>query len=809
MSISDSAPDATKPGPKQAVRNARDQKELACLDAIFNRIKRAVPPTPYILSVDSLNPVYQPRSRQEAHSWIVGHLFEPHEENIQYRTFCYREPYEECFTMQNGEDIIPDRDRTKARSSFSTPSGVPKKKITLSAYKAKQSNGVITPGKKVSPDLVPTKPSLAHVNGAKKNGKATDSPSLLQLDGPHSEKRKLGTLSTPEPSGPPEESSRETLRPLKKPRTESLSGPKPTIDTSASSNGTPHGLPPLLSPVGPSLPDRYDLPPLLSPTLPSNVQFELDRLDRAEAQRERADSNTSTSSSDKKPQPLSAPEPKSHRKDDDSTTNSHTSSKARKAPVQNKSPDAQPASLQREIEPLIPAEDSLILRLKFSKKSARSLEQLLKLPASRKPISHAQKKERQENRKEGAPKPQPRTFGSETSKNKDVNKVTARRVDELASAVRTERVSGLKGPEKRVRGEDDTPSSKRQKTSAAQDRPTTPAEQLVSSPALPNKSSAQKLQAAYITPRKELKSINMLRTSSAEGYETTPGRGVATPSSGLKKTNGKPAPTSTAVNAAKGADVEAIGRTSKKLNELGRSLKHECTKLGQNRKQMSDVDAKRVAITGLECILTYVASFYLTDVQWTIQGRPGAGPNNWVTLMPLLGSYWNCCKNFAHLEGLRLHLLTVITSVVCGILSKSRSGAHDSPQDQPRIDAAKTLWTDVARTLGIDAARSPLEIISEQVISLHRFATDARMALSVDDIMKHYPKTWTGRETVVKSAKDQDKIKMGKLAGPYCLPIAADTPPIQLVRFGYKFLKEYAAKEGVKYDFRLDSEMLE
>jgi hypothetical protein len=41
-------------------------------------------------------------------------------------------------------------------------------KISLSAYKSKQANGVITPGsKKLSPGLTPTKPSPALANGVK------------------------------------------------------------------------------------------------------------------------------------------------------------------------------------------------------------------------------------------------------------------------------------------------------------------------------------------------------------------------------------------------------------------------------------------------------------------------------------------------------------------------------------------------------------------------------------------------------------------------------------------------------------------
>lgn len=150
----------------QANLSEEDQKELALLDAAFQRIKRAVPNAPYILSTPSLNP-YQHYSRHEARSWMMGHLFTPDEEHLQYRTFHYREPYQDCFVLQPGEEEEPEIERPKSQAS-TTPHHGPKKKISLSAYKSQKANGVITPAsgsKKVSPMLAATKPSPAQTNG--------------------------------------------------------------------------------------------------------------------------------------------------------------------------------------------------------------------------------------------------------------------------------------------------------------------------------------------------------------------------------------------------------------------------------------------------------------------------------------------------------------------------------------------------------------------------------------------------------------------------------------------------------------------
>jgi hypothetical protein len=154
-----------------------DQDDLEELDRIFKRTKTVVPRNPYILSTPSLD-AYRYHSQQEAHAWMLGHLWKHNEEHMQYRTYLYREPCQDCFELEAGEDDEPERERERPRSQASQASSTanqgPKKKISLSAYKNKQANGVITPtpgSKLASPSLPPTKPPTAHTNGVKQVGK--------------------------------------------------------------------------------------------------------------------------------------------------------------------------------------------------------------------------------------------------------------------------------------------------------------------------------------------------------------------------------------------------------------------------------------------------------------------------------------------------------------------------------------------------------------------------------------------------------------------------------------------------------------
>lgn len=148
-----------------------DQDHLEELDRIFKRTKTAVPRTPYVLSTPSMDP-YRYHSQQEANAWMIGRLWEHNEEHMQYRTYLFREPCQDCFELVAGEDDEPEPERPKSQTpqASNTASQGPKKKISLSAYKNKQANGVVTPApgsKLASPSLPPAKPPTGHTNGLK------------------------------------------------------------------------------------------------------------------------------------------------------------------------------------------------------------------------------------------------------------------------------------------------------------------------------------------------------------------------------------------------------------------------------------------------------------------------------------------------------------------------------------------------------------------------------------------------------------------------------------------------------------------
>lgn len=348
------------------------------------------------------------------------------------------------------------------------------------------------------------------------------------------------------------------------------------------------------------LSNPHGLPTILSPTLPSNVLEELQKL---ETQRKRADSNTSTSSSDRnKGQHLNVPE-RTASKRPVAIRNEETSgsaSRARSTSLNGTSPNEAHDEDSAEQEP------TLVVKLKYTKKIRETIKRLLALPPKRE--SPAERREREEQAKSRLLSQQTKPTEAAEKKSKPMSKVAAHRPDSSATASKAP-VPSIKIGEKRPRGEDDAiqaaPSKRsRASTISSQDRPITPKDQVVSSPTASAKSSsAQKAQSAYLTPRKDLKAVNMLRTSSAESHDSTPGRSGTTPTSS-QQLNHKAPTSAPPLGSKKQVDISLLQQSSMKLNQRGRSLKHEGQKLEREKgARLTKADQKHAAVIGLECIL--------------------------------------------------------------------------------------------------------------------------------------------------------------------------------------------------------------
>ncbi|KAL5115796.1 hypothetical protein ACEQ8H_006291 [Pleosporales sp. CAS-2024a] len=755
-----------------------DHAELDALDGIVKRIKAAVSHTPYILSTPSLNP-YRYRSQQEANAWIMGRLFKPDEEHLQYRTYVYREPCQDCLELQAGEDDEPEPLRPESRPPAGAPA--PKKKLNLANFKVKHANGTVTPApKKPSPPpLAPASAQHEHANGVPKRDK--QDPKHPDKAPQSCDERKAATA--------PHDDASAARPPRSPPPKDDLGESRTAMDKAASAEGTPHGLPPLLSPVHIPSGNPYGLPDILSPTLPSTIQAELDKI---EQKRKRAESSASSTCTHGKMQPLAPPSAEPQKP----VPAVKTEPRIRSVSINGKSPHVEPVKAKEQSDP------SLVVKFKFSKAKVSTVTQLLKLAPKRTP---AQKKERQAVKEDSGSAPS-QAADEEPKKKKPMPKVAARRPDNATPVAApltkpSAFAPATKVAEKRPRADDDAAAlaipSKRARAASALDRPHTPVQQAVPSPSVSTKSSAQKVQPPYATPKNSIKASSMLRTASTESNDSTPGRSVATPVG--VKTEAKAGPTSAPLTDKKQAEFTLLNQTSMKLNQMGRALKHEATKIlmAGGGKAVPKQEEKRAAVTNMECILSYMAAYHAQDTSLNLRGRAGEVEGTWKTLLPLCLSYARSTKEFKHLDGLRSYLSSVIASAICTHVAQRCSSSarpHDSPHDLAHSDLAKQHASMAAN----------FALLSDHTMKMNQHYQDARIALPAEDIQSMYKKTFAGREMNARIAKEPEKIHGARMSGPYFLPLSNDTTPIQAVRFGLKFLAEFCEKEKLDYSLRVN-----
>ncbi|KAF2491576.1 hypothetical protein BU16DRAFT_565276 [Lophium mytilinum] len=830
MSISESTADLGKAGQDvKAARAKEDADELAKLDAIIDRIRKVVPTEPYILSTPTDLP-YHRVDDQERRSWMIGDLWEPREEYRQYQTWQYRDREDTVYALRSAVDERMQKEaalassKNRLKSNFMATPAAGAKKMSYSDYaKAKQANGTLgTPlSKKPSPELGPVQPQQAQkpqTNGIKPvvNGH----PAPVQAPVQQGQKRALDVTPSDLLQDILKEAGGDAPPPAKKlkpasPRPAQHS--KSSSNASSQSNSTPHGLPPMLSPT--SFPNPYGLPPILSPTLPANVQAELARIES----RKRADSNVSSSSSS---QLLSVPELKNKRSDESlkgvarkvlkngevkSRIDSAESKIATSTPVRNHVRD------EPQKESPVKAVKRLMVKLKYGRKNRNQVERFLRLPAA------SQKKERQAEREKERQAEKEKDRQAEREKDRQAEREELLRMKEratknklkqeerdraeakakqdaakekvLKSALSTPALkkvsatmsdtSATSKSAKRPRESDDVPTvhSKRVKAPAELEldkRPSTPSDQAIPSPALTTASSAQKSGSHLITPRKDLRALNMIRAISSPGNDSTPGRG-STPTISSKPVDGKTSVPASQKNETMRRSVSGWLECQKKATDIGRNLKHDATRIEGEAKTLKqgakDATAMRIALMSIDCILAFMIAFHAGDASQHVQSRPPNIDNTWRTLLTLTHSFKPRTVPYRDLENLRITLASIIATRIA---------------NQPRPSNISNMTT-------AEAAQAYYNL-NKDMNSVMRLSAEATTALPTSTIIEKYPQTWELRSRATPQAFQQkDFGNHGELTGPFWLPIGPCTFPIHGVRFGIAYMNEFMEHKGTDY----------
>ncbi|KAF2811627.1 uncharacterized protein BDZ99DRAFT_461638 [Mytilinidion resinicola] len=307
--------------------------------------------------------------------------------------------------------------------------------------------------------------------------------------------------------------------------------------------------------------------------------------------------------------------------------------------------------------------------------------------------------------------------------------------------------------------------------------PSTPSDQAIPSPALTAASSAQKSSSQLITPRKDLRALNMVRAASSPGNDVTPGHG-STPTTLSKSSDGKTSVLASQKNERLRRSVQGWLECQNKAIDMGRNMKHDATRIEDEAKGLNqgvkDATAMRIAVMSIDCILAFMISFHAADASHHVQGRIPTIDNTWRTLLTLAHSFKPRTVLYPDLEGLRVTLASIIATRIA---------------NQPRPSSVPT-----------SGAPKALHDLSKDINSFMHLSADAAAALPLDTIINKYPQTWELRSRATPQGFQQKEFGYhGELTGPFWLPVSPSTFPIHGVRFGIAFMNEFMEHEGTDY----------
>ena len=827
----------------------QDQAELEKLDRAVTRMQKHTLSDPYIITIaQDKHLKYQYQWRSQQYQWLHGTPFRYDEgESIQYQTFNFQEPGSSMLSLhaQHYPDERPGTaDSTRNVTGSNTPAQGPKKVISFGAYKSKKTGetpvrdgsgardadksgkqpAVKGPAERVkaleaeSADMIRAVEENERSEADRGASNRKDAPRGKEAPSEQPElKRKREENTTARKDKALEINGKHSPPPPKKARTEAsapahketsrLRSPSPARRAANKQDNEKNTyMPPKLSPLRyePEALDIFELPPRLSPELPANIDAALKATKTKQASRPERDERVEVR------RPLGSKVPASSR---NKSPEDHDRARAR-----SRSPEASvklhSANAETNAEPSTTSAEkrrpSLIAKIKFKKARKEDVQRILKLPArpdknltsSRSTPESSDDEDAAEydaHRRETTAK-----AGDKTDEPRRSGKGVAQKIAPLSKKAEDKRATAEKRPRresttenledaeplaKRKRVDDaasEQPVKKKQAESTSSQQPPSkknpPAALDVKKapstpvpPPAPSPAVSTKQKSHMVTPvtRKDL--LHPRREVSTDSQVETPPALSSTPSEQKRSSqpNGTTAkPPSSNPLSTKAATSQAWDAEQKRLERLGRDLKHGASDLLSNKPNSR---ARRTAAAkSLESLFCYLLAFTCSD-RAALVANQNVPIRGWRSLTPFCSFVGRTTQDFAALNGLASSLAVVIHARILEI-------AAQFPSEGPSRD-------------------SLLELSG----ALRKAALHADEHMDIDTVISTFPKTWARRSKTSLPTPSQSEFGEPKklLQGAYRLPLGVQTDPLQAARAGMTLLKEWIAKEGLDYDFKL------
>jgi hypothetical protein len=846
----------TRPSSHTNKFSEEDRIELEKLDQAVSRMKKHTLPDPYVVTISQDKHLrYQYQWRSQQYQWLHGTPFKYEEgEGIQYQTYVFQEPGSNMLSLHAQhypEERPTTADSTHNATGSNTPAQGPKKVISFGAYKKKQTGE--TPGRDApsvreidksgkqpavkgptervkateaeSADMIKAVEENEKIEAARKapNQKIAPRGREAPLKSPELKRKREENMATTKDKAVKVNGRHSSPPPSKKARTEAssaapketkrLRSPPPTPAKRTANKQdveTDIHMPPKLSPLRdePDALDIFELPPLLSPELPANIDAAL-----------RATNTKPTVDRER-----------DHRKDGRRTLGTKAPASA-----QQKSPEVHSSQRSRSKSPVPSAKDqsadvatngqlqshgqvaqaekkqkSLIVKIKFKKARKEDVQRILRLsarpdkrlafpPSSPESSDDEHATEHDSHGRETKSKATDNTDQSRRSgkgvaqklgllsKKGEDHRPTSEKRPRAASAA--ERLDDPEPPAKKKRVDDtahEPPLKKRQTDGASSQQslpkkkaptaldlkkaPSTPVPPPAPSPAM---SAVPKSHMVTPVTRKDL--LHPRREASTDNQVETPSARSITPSE-QKRTaqpNGTASrPPSSNPGPAKAATSQAWDAEQKRLERIGRDLKHAASDLLNNNPNSR---SRRIAAAkSLESLVCYLLAFTCSDRAAHVANQ-NVAMRPWRSLTPFCSFVSRATHDFAALGGLASGLTVVVHARILDI-------AAQYPGEAPSRD-------------------SMIELSG----ALRKAAVHAEENMDVDAVMGGFPKTWSGRSKTSLAAPSPSEFGEPKrlLQGGYRLPFGVQTDALQAARAGVALLREWIAKEGLEYEFKL------
>lgn len=232
--------------------------------------------------------------------------------------------------------------------------------------------------------------------------------------------------------------------------------------------------------------------------------------------------------------------------------------------------------------------------------------------------------------------------------------------------------------------------------------------------------------------------------------------------------------------------------------EWGKLSKYEADRTFKHQTEIDKEKTRYATVVAVDSVLCYILSFMCEEEAKALEQR-SPPIDTWRSIVPLSKFVAEKCYTYPPLHGLCKQLEAIIRQHLFDmeIAAFEKVPLPDSASKAPTPDSGtNTNGVSIDRTTYLKHRST----IVREARELKDCWLDGMRYLTLDVIQSQFPHTWAerSRKFVDPTAST---LKVGKYKHSFQLPLHPNTCMIEALNFGFLFLQEWAAAEGIT-DFK-------